>query len=368
MRKFLLLLALTTIFPGSALRGQATIEMPDGRPVPASLLLDPGTRKPQRAWVAAEDCRPRQAWHETAPANPGVRTRFMQPFFVAAKHKDPKTAKEYLLLAEADAGAGAGGKPIGWVNEEIVVLRQDALTEVETKVARKVLIVTRPETLRMAAPAFDARHAGLLARPDDSARVRVSFPLYKILFVFAETDRFFLVGSGPAFSPQVGVPTSADKVVEGWLPKTRPLAWNTRLALQWDRVSTLPDAVPRRASPALFGGRKQPPGNGWRKPEGETTLRRANVPRRSCFVKRLDKTGCPSRLRRATFASRSCRGRRSIRPLATSCSGLRSLDESAACPPQTPGWKRTWNSAAKGSFGRTRPDVRRYPRFGRRCC
>ena len=252
MRTFLALLALTTVYCCSTVQGQSIFEMPDGQTVPDRLLQNPATQKPWLVWVASEGYRPRRAWREDAPVNPGVRLRFMLPLFIAAEHKDLPTAKEYLFLAKSDATGQAVGEPIGWVNKDMVVLQQDALKDEVTTILRKAMIVNKPETLGKATADFSPEKAGVLSAPDDSASVRRTFQLYNVFFVYAETDTHLLVGSGPQFSADEDVPGAADKVVQGWLPKDRAIQWNTREAFEWDRPSTLLEARPRRSFRGLI--------------------------------------------------------------------------------------------------------------------
>ncbi|MGF1580676.1 MAG: vWA domain-containing protein [Gemmataceae bacterium] len=62
--------------------------------------------------------------------------------------------------------------------------------------------------------------------------VRTRYQIFNVFFVYAETDDFVLLGS----SPVLGEPK---KTIQGWVPRQRVSLWETRLALEWDRESTV---------------------------------------------------------------------------------------------------------------------------------
>lgn len=97
--------------------------------------------------------------------------------------------------------------------------------------------------------------------PDGPERERLK--LFNILWVFAEsnwtdpvtgfTKKYYLVGTNNSFAPERiddDYPLDIKNVIKGWISADQCLHWSTRIAIQWENESTLPDANPRRINPA----------------------------------------------------------------------------------------------------------------------
>jgi hypothetical protein len=252
MRNWLMILALALAAWPAAAPAQSDFEMPGGGPVPEKLALHPKTKKPWSVWVASEGYRPRLGWQTDSRAVPGVRLGFMEPLFLVCEHKDPRSGSEYLFLAKSDSTGKQVGERIGWVEKELVVLKTDALANEVTTIHRKAMIANTPSALGSVTADFHPEKAGVHAAPSEDAPIRAAFHLYNIFFIYAETDSHLLLGTGPQFSRDEDSADGPAKVVQGWLSKARAICWDTRLAFEWDRPSTLAGASSRRTEPGII--------------------------------------------------------------------------------------------------------------------
>lgn len=90
---------------------------------------------------------------------------------------------------------------------------------------------------------------GVYSRPEANNQFRLGeFSLATLLFVFSETETFFLVGHAMDFQTFSEKPDQkVDKVVRGWVPKDRCIVWNNRQALEWNwenhQIRKLPGVI-----------------------------------------------------------------------------------------------------------------------------
>lgn len=247
MRKFAAIVtvafvAFAFVLPLERGAAQSRFQMPDGGPVPDELKPNPVTKQPWKVWVAYQGYQPRYAYQEDGTRVSGVELEFMQPLFVAKSHQDAE--KQYLFLAKSDSEGKRVNEPIGWVNEEVVVLRQSALVDPATSIHKKVRIVNTIEAARQARTEEDLVKAGIRWAPTPTAPTRTYYQLSNLFFVYAEAGDYLLIGSGPYFSDADG--RKPEDVVQGWLHVSRASQWFSREAFEWNRESTLPDSNPRR--------------------------------------------------------------------------------------------------------------------------
>lgn len=238
----------------------AVVEMPPDsngatQAVPDTFVLRDG--REWLIWVAYEGYRPKTRWSEAARPEGDRTLEFMESFHVLYSHKGKEGA--YLLLGKSDPTVTRVQQVIGWVRKDFTV-ESEAERVPPFRFHRKVLLVAGANILatnedRWAGeiPVFDAPWSG--------ARVRAKFMSPSIFFCYGRSalDRsgtgdegYVLIGSAPYLRPsRWDGEESPTRVVMGWAPRSRIVFWNTRLAVAWDRASTLVHAEPRRANPSI---------------------------------------------------------------------------------------------------------------------
>lgn len=217
----------------------------------AGIALRRTTDEAWTVYVAYEGYLPRTAPQLDAAPAIGERTAFMQDYGVLFQGFQ-KDQREWLLLGEVK-----GGKPrvVGWIPQDYVVPENNALYDSGTKILKKAMLVNRVKTAVEGDKAV--RELPMRESPSVQGKPRNAFELFNIFFIYrhspgADGDAekgWALLGAGPGFE-QAGEESGGAKVVLGWVPVDRLCVWNTRVAIEWDRSRTLPDADPRRTTPA----------------------------------------------------------------------------------------------------------------------
>jgi hypothetical protein len=149
-------------------RAQAQkIVMPGNLPEPKAVLDRPGTNLPWKVWVAFEGLAALAEARDGGKEIGTTKFQFMQPCFVAARHRpDPKGAAKYLLVARVAPNQRSIDRLLGWVHGDFVVQKPFALRDEKTTIHRKAMIVNRADALVNLKPLFQLNAGGLAAKLD----------------------------------------------------------------------------------------------------------------------------------------------------------------------------------------------------------
>jgi hypothetical protein len=245
----------------SAARGEAvTPKMPGGKPLPQTVLFDRSIGIPW-VWVAHKGFVPRELpGEDQRPVTDAKPLDFLQPCFYAAT-SELETAT-YLLLVKADETGKSVREHLGWVNARHVVQEPHAVRNLGNHIYAKVMLVN---TLEFAGDRTEGgvnkfEHVPLLYGPVATAEAATDpVRLSTIFFVYGDTnprypkEGYALIGTDPSFKYEETItdPGQLSKIILGWVPKNRTCRWNTREAIEWDSVSTQPDAPRRRSQPGV---------------------------------------------------------------------------------------------------------------------
>ncbi len=249
-------LVLTIWLCSWAIPAYAQFKLPNGQAPSKTVRRDPKTGANFRAWLAVEGYQPRYEFIPSPKVVPGVRSLFMQEFAVCADHQDTATNREYRLLAKAEEN-GAVKEIFGWVESELTVPDNRPLLNLADGWYKKLRVVNTPQSIHRDLTAVSAAEASTAFKTvaatkapggDVGKKENVqTFKVSNLFFVYAETKEHVLIGSADYFDPQNPL-----EVIKGWIPQDRISRWEHRLAVEWNRDSTLASAKPRRRTEPGF--------------------------------------------------------------------------------------------------------------------
>ncbi|MCY2989654.1 MAG: VWA domain-containing protein [Planctomycetota bacterium] len=224
--------------------GQVAVQMPPGVSEPTTLLLRDGT--PWKVWVAFDGYELRDSASDKAQKLLSSKPlEFLYPYQVAMLW--PQQNPLFALLATTADGKTVG-KLEGWC--PLQYLTTNAAQRVPTsKVYRKAAIINKEEFLTITFPkgskpsdVTEIPPADFLTQPVKGGRHRKELAqagLFSIFFVFAETDKYVLLGATARF-PSDDAAVSPN--IYGWVDKLRVSRWNTREGVSWNTETLIPTA------------------------------------------------------------------------------------------------------------------------------
>jgi hypothetical protein len=236
-------LGLAGVVLGQSPPRESAITMPRrGMTMPRSFLTDKETGHPRTVWVAYQDYRLRAAADGSEVVARGVAaTRFMELFHVAAEHATDGVS--YLLLARPAPDRKSFGAPAGWIDAQYVVPRPGAEVDPATNAPRRVIVVN---TVRSLQRASEGKLDAVMTRlaPDEKAASGRRIELPSLVFRYGKAGDYVLVGAAPALDAAA---KGSESTVWGWVLEEYALGCDSRMAVEWDRASTVAGPGPRRA-------------------------------------------------------------------------------------------------------------------------
>jgi hypothetical protein len=215
---------------GGLARAQQAISMPGDEKLPTA-PVDDGRRI---GWVTFANLRPlSQAKRGSEPALGEKPFEFRQP--VVVLYDAQKNSGLPFLLVGTTEGRVITGY-YGWIERKYVLESQRAMTDPETTIALKAMIVTPSDVVERMSQGEVKRTSPFREAPSAGAAIEGQFPWFQYLFVYAKVDGFVLVGNAPEFSPS-GAQNGPRQVLSGWLAVDDVCEWKTREAFWWDHTT-----------------------------------------------------------------------------------------------------------------------------------
>ena len=223
------LAALMLQAPASAARQAPVGPSRPGGSLPGKVARDASGRIVP-VWVAVEGERFLATPNAGSPlASGSTPSRFLERFSFAEEFVAPTKVAYRLLVRPADP------RLVGWVRTDRLVTLAGAEVDPATHVARKVIVVETPQSLRNAEAARDLAIRPLRApRSDAAAAEGPSLVPPRLFFRYAEVGGFVLIGTSPTLDDAARAPEAA---VLGWVSKDRTIPFDGRLAAEWDERS-----------------------------------------------------------------------------------------------------------------------------------
>ncbi|MCA9068426.1 MAG: hypothetical protein KDA84_05865, partial [Planctomycetaceae bacterium] len=145
---------------------------------------------------------------------------------------------EYALLKDGD------GRRFGYCDERYLMDKKAILESSITskdpdlpgpRIYRKVRLSNSQYYLATRPSDDQLKVVNIYSRPVEDPKYKVGeFRLSTLMFVYGETEDFFLLGHTTEFRETPGRPDSVENVIKGWVRKDRCIEWNTRQALEWN--------------------------------------------------------------------------------------------------------------------------------------
>jgi hypothetical protein len=206
--------------------------------------------KPYIAWPAQDGLLARVGPSKDQPIAAGDPLKFLEPCWVYGTGPDKQAVPGWSYVVRRSAPDVA----VGWIASGDLLAAPASSADAASHAPR--LVVVSNTVLSLQVPGAERLvEVPLLRAPRPDAARAGAAQVMDLYFQYRAANGYLLIGREPR--AEADAAGTADGAISGWIAEDLVVPYDGRLAVRWDRDSTLPSAAPRRpATGQVFRARR----------------------------------------------------------------------------------------------------------------